>query len=156
MKKSATYIMVTVVGLLIPALLAIGSFLGFPNDPQLGGCFWILIVIKGVVDLLFKDDDIPVTKDPDPVDYKPAYMIFLDSREEVDKFTDFCFGRIDECGRLLLKDINNYFGLTVYEEDSDIGWTFDQKPFIKVQPSKNANTGYMYTVEFPKWRNFCV
>ena len=66
MKKSATYIMVTVVGLLIPALLAIGSFLGFPNDPQLGGCFWILIVIKGVVDLLFKDDDIPVTKDPDP------------------------------------------------------------------------------------------
>ena len=155
MKKSATYIMVTVVGILIPTLLAIGSFLGFPNDPQLGGCFWIFISIKCLVDTIF-ENSVSVDKESNTImDNKPAYMIFFDSPEEVDDFTDYCMDKFDGFGKLLLSDINRYFGLTVYSEDKEIGWTYEQKPLIKTQPSKlNDGDKYMFTVEFPKWRTF--
>ena len=155
MKKSATYIMVTAVGLLIPTLLAIGSFLGFPNDPQLGGCFWLLIVIKYLVDIFFEDRVPGEKKDESILDNKPAYMLFFDSAEEVDNFTDYCMDKFDGFGKLLLSDIHEYFGLTVYSEDKEIGWIYDQKPHIITRPSKtNDGSKYLFTVEFPKWRVF--
>lgn len=39
--KTSLFLYVTMI--FIAALLAIGSFMGFPNDPQLGGVFWILV-----------------------------------------------------------------------------------------------------------------
>lgn len=39
--KTRLFLYVTMI--FISTLLAIGSFLGFPNDPQLGGVFWILV-----------------------------------------------------------------------------------------------------------------
>lgn len=155
MKKSATYIMVTAVGLLIPTLLAIGSFLGFPNDPQLGGCFWIMIVIKYLIDIFFEDHVPDEKQDESILDNKPAYMLFFNNAEEVNNFTNYCMDRFDGFGKLLLSDINRYFGLTVHSEDKEIGWTYEQKPHIITKPTKtNDGSKYLFTVEFPKWRIF--
>lgn len=45
MKHTATWIMAHSVLIAVPVLLAIGSFLGNPNDPLLTGFYWLFIAL---------------------------------------------------------------------------------------------------------------
>lgn len=43
--------------MLILALI-VGAFLGFPNDPQLGGLYWIITAFYIVMDTMILCDDV--------------------------------------------------------------------------------------------------
>lgn len=45
---NASLILLCVARVLIPLVLAVGAFLGAPNDPQLSGFFWLLAGLWGV------------------------------------------------------------------------------------------------------------
>lgn len=45
---NASLILLCVVRVLIPLVLAVGAFLGAPNDPQLSGFFWLLAAFYGL------------------------------------------------------------------------------------------------------------
>lgn len=49
--KAATYIMVNAVKIALPGLLAIGAFLGFPNDPQLSGFYWLFVTLQVLLEV---------------------------------------------------------------------------------------------------------
>lgn len=48
---TATYIMVTAVKIVLPVLLSIGAFLGFPHDQQLSGFYWLLVALQVLLEL---------------------------------------------------------------------------------------------------------
>lgn len=54
MKHTATYIMAHGVLIAVPALLAIGSWLGWPNDAALGGFYWIFVALWKGLEMTFE------------------------------------------------------------------------------------------------------
>ena len=55
MKHSITYIMAHGVLIAVPVLLAIGSWLGWPNDAALGGFYWIFVALWKGLEMTFKE-----------------------------------------------------------------------------------------------------
>ena len=56
MKHSITYIMAHGVLIAVPALLAIGSWLGWPNDAALGGFYWMFAALWKITEMAFKEE----------------------------------------------------------------------------------------------------
>ena len=54
MRKLVEYtpLMVFMVRILMAAFLMVGSFLGFPNDPTLGGMFWLFTGIWMLLEVM--------------------------------------------------------------------------------------------------------
>lgn len=54
MRKLVEYtpLMVFMVRILMAAFLMVGSFLGFPNDPTLGGMFWLFTGIWMLMEVM--------------------------------------------------------------------------------------------------------
>ena len=57
MKHTATYIMAHAVLIAVPMLLAVGSWLGFPNDRMLGGFYWMFAALWKGLEMTFERDD---------------------------------------------------------------------------------------------------
>lgn len=55
MKHSVTYIMAHGVLIAVPVLLAIGSWLGFPNDRLLCGFYWLFVALWEGLEITFKE-----------------------------------------------------------------------------------------------------
>ena len=57
-KRTVTGIMAHAVLIAVPVILAIGSFLGFPNDPMLSGFYWGFIALWKITELVFEEKEI--------------------------------------------------------------------------------------------------
>lgn len=50
-----THVFCFFVTVLVAIVLAIGSFMGYPNDPELSGIFWLLMTANLVLPLFYEN-----------------------------------------------------------------------------------------------------
>ena len=50
-----THVLCFFVTVFVCIVLAIGSFMGYPNDPELSGIFWLLMAANLILPLFYED-----------------------------------------------------------------------------------------------------
>lgn len=115
MKYSKTFIMFSITRMALPLLLAVGTFMGVPNDPQLTGFFWLLVLLWTASDVF---GVFTVAKDESHS--KPDIFTFAD-KVDADEVLYELRDKLDEKGQASVKDL---YEIANYKESGSdkYGW----------------------------------
>ena len=115
MRYPKTYIITNAVRIALPLLLAVGAFMGFPNDPQLSGFFWLFVFLWALTDMFgvhtleAKDNGIELKT-----------FTFANKQDADDALYDMR-DRIDAKGQISIKELYALIGCELDGSDK-YGW----------------------------------
>lgn len=117
MKHSKSYIMLCVTRMALPLILAVGSFMGKVNDPQLSGFFWLFVFLYTITEVfgVFVQDDSKTVVTKDIPVFTFANKVSAD--DTLFELRDL----MDVKGKVTVKDLYDTIG---YPKDGSIqhGW----------------------------------